>query len=141
MKLMWLLLFFMSGTAALSQETKTDTLWIESTAVQVRQSGYGTNAADVVFLNVHENESTSVKAAEQYLEDKDGKLLSIHQSGKRFLSFRLKTTTFQFDPNRIFSEKGRVATLKANNKTYLPAAEKKVEEFAGQLLSNIKDAK
>ncbi|MCE3282568.1 MAG: hypothetical protein K0Q66_1305 [Chitinophagaceae bacterium] len=125
----------------MSQETKTDTLWIESTPVEIRQSNYGTNAGDIVFLNVHENESTSVKAAEQYLEGKEGKLLRVHQSGKRFLSFRLKTTTFQFDPNRIFSEKGREATLKGNNKTYLPVVEKKVEEFAEQLLSNISDAK
>jgi hypothetical protein len=130
----------LSGFAQ-AQDFRTDTLWIESSAVQLHRAAYGDDPGKTVFLNVHENESTSVEAAKQYLDGRNGSLLSIRQAGKRFLSFRMKTTTFQFDPNRVFSEKGRVATLRANNKTYLPAAEKKLAEFAAELLANIADAK
>lgn len=65
-----------------------------------------------VFLHLHENEFTSLDAGMQILEKFGGKLVTIAHSTDgtrhRNIVFRHGKQTFQFDPNRIFTNNAEV---------------------------------
>jgi hypothetical protein len=122
-----------------AQEIRTDTIWMENTAVRLQHIIYGKNAK-TVFVNLHENESTSIEASRKIIENSNGYLISVQQNGDRNIRFDMKGTTYVADPNRIFSKKGRIATLKNLGK-YIPAAEKEVKLLADAIIGKLYDAK
>lgn len=132
------LLFFIPLFA---QESDTETYWLGKTAVKINVSKYGTAGTDILFLNLHENETTSITVVKEYLTDKNGVFVSVKQNGKRNLEFYLKKTKYKFDPNRMFTKDGRIANLKLLNKKYSSKAEEKVEEFSDKIIRRVKDAK
>lgn len=67
----------------------------------------------VAFIHVHEDENTSLEAAAQLLDSLGtGCLATLKHGMGRNISFTLSGKVYRFDPNRIFSEAGRMATLK-----------------------------
>jgi hypothetical protein len=113
---------------------------IGETIVSVEQNCFNPCNAGVVFINVHDNEKTSVHAAREYLLPNGGKLITIYNKGQRFLSFRLKGKLYYFDPNRIFSEAGRRSTLKLLSAKYSESAENELSYFADKILTNYIDS-
>ncbi len=93
---------------------------------------------DIVCINLHANETTSVNAAMQVLVDKGGTLIKIENNNQRVIRFRLKGINYAFDPNRIFSREGIKQTLKENSKVSNDAIDE-VEKFAQRLLNLIPD--
>jgi hypothetical protein len=96
-------------------------------------------AGNLVCINLHDNEETSVKAAKSILEQKGGTLIKIENTNQRLIRFKFKGNFFIFDPNRIFSIIGIEQTLK-ENQHYSPAAIKEVDKFAKKILSLIPDS-
>ena len=76
---------------------------------------YG-NRKDVTYINVHDNESTSVEAATSILEINGGTLIKIENNKQRNIRFGFRNNYYSFDPNRIFSRQGIEQTLKMNGK-------------------------
>lgn len=94
----------------------------------------------ILFVNVHDNENTSVKAAEYYLKEVGGRLINIENNGERFINFSYKGEYFSFDPNRIFSSAGIDSTVKLLSSQYNPAAATLVADFAARLISDFIDS-
>ena len=67
-----------------------------------------------VFINLHENENTSVKSARKYLKRHPGKMFILNHSGARRVNFVLNGSAYHFDPNRMFTEEGIRRTLKGS---------------------------
>jgi len=67
--------------------------------------------SSVAFLNVHENENTSVVAVRAMQYYYGGSLTRIIHGGKRTVTFALNGLNYTFDPNRIFTPHGIQATL------------------------------
>jgi hypothetical protein len=65
----------------------------------------------LVFINLHDDENTSVEATKMLLEKKGGLLITIENLGKRNIKFKMGPSIIQFDPNRMFSESGIRSTL------------------------------
>ena len=63
------------------------------------------------YVNVHENESTSVEAARSVLRERGGELVVLRAGGQRLVAFRQGPRPCAFDPNRIFTDAGLAATL------------------------------
>jgi len=124
-----------------AQIVKTESLLLEKTSVSLQLSEYGKSSGQIVYLNLHENETTSVLAAKDYLSTRNGQLIVVKQKGNRNLHFTQKGTVFQFDPNRMFTKAGRVSTLKLLNKKFISAAEETVEEFSDKIIARIRNAK
>lgn len=124
-----------------AQIIKTESFLLEKTPVQLQLLDYGKNQGNVIYLNLHENETTSVLAAKDYLATRNGRLIVVKQKGNRNLSFIQKGIRFQFDPNRMFTKNGRIATVKLLNKKYIQSAEETVEEFSDKIISRIRNAK
>ena len=88
---------------------------------------------DIVFINLHAGETTSVTATEKLLQTGEGLLIKIENNNKRNIRFRLGISFYTFDPNRIFSQNGIRQALKGPNPISNKAIEE-VEKFANHLL-------
>src|SRR5687768_15411184 len=97
------------------------------TLVPVKFTRFGTGGA--AFIRLHDNEVTAETAVISVLKEKRGILLEIENNRERIIRFRLNGRTYRFDPNRIFTAKGRTATLKAFN-NYSDAAAQELSVFA-----------
>jgi hypothetical protein len=89
---------------------------------------------DIVFINLHSDESTSVAAAEKILKERGGLLIKVENKNKRNIRFRLHKKYYTFDPNRIFSRVGIEKTL-SRFKNIDPVAIAETEKFAKRILS------
>jgi hypothetical protein len=117
----------------------TDTLWLANTPVQVQKTSFG-NQHKIIFLNVHANETTSVDATNEYLSDKNGLLIQLKHDTTRLITFYLVNRLIQFDPNRMFTHKGRMANLKLLNRNLPLTAEKVIGGFADSLMNDLSQA-
>jgi hypothetical protein len=89
---------------------------------------------DIVFINLHANETTSVNAAQKLLEIRGGILIALENDKKRNIGFNLNRRGYTFDPNRIFSRNGIRKTL-AGFMNISEMAVNEVEKFASRIIS------
>lgn len=69
-------------------------------------------ASGPIYVNLHENEQTSVLAARAVLaETGAGRIVRLRSKGRRYVIFWDGSRPFAFDPNRIFSDEGIRQTL------------------------------
>ena len=102
-----------------------------SITVAVHQAGKGDYPT---FLNVHDDEDTSVAAGLESLRARGGRLMEFTHGGERLIRFKVGGLEYQFDPNRIFSDLGITATLKRHS-TYSEEAHLAIQKFASQYVS------
>jgi hypothetical protein len=107
-----------------------------NTQVAVQVSNFG-DRKNIVMLNLHDDEITSVEAARNVLETSGGILVNINNNYERLVSFTLKGKTWEFDPNRMFTRSGIIADLMKRNKSCNLAAVKAIEGFAKFLLNKV----
>ncbi len=88
---------------------------------------------NIVFISLHDNETTSVTATEKILKTRGGLLLKLENNNKRNIRFRLGSNYYTFDPNRIFSQVGIRQTLNRYESINNKAVEE-VEKFANHIL-------
>lgn len=135
-----LIIFLVSCCKLYAQDITVDTIWIGNAPVRMLKMTYG-GPSRVVFINLHENEYTSVEATKEYLQNRDGVLISLQQEANRLICFDLKGRLIQFDPNRMFSERGRTINLKLLNGHYPLYAEKMIRDFSGKITASLEKAR
>lgn len=139
-KLVWLLAIPLFAKAELpakyTAEEKIYHYILGSTQVAVQVSHFG-DRKNVVMLNLHDDEITSMEAARNVLQQSGGVLVNISNNYERLVSFTFKGKTYQFDPNRMFTRLGIMGDFVKQNKTCNPAAVRAIEGFAKFLLSKI----
>ncbi len=86
-----------------------------------------------LFCNLHNDETTSVTAATEVLQDRSGRLTELRHDGERNIEFDLRSRHYRFDPNRIFTPLGVRKTLE-DLSTVTPEAERTVIHFGKELL-------
>lgn len=73
---------------------------------------YSHTGEQLSYVHIHENETASLAAGLQVLKNHGGKLITLVHSfdgtKNRNVTFRHKGTTFQFDPNRIYTSNDTV---------------------------------
>lgn len=90
----------------------------------------------VYYFNMHENEFTSVKAIKSVIKNISGTLVYLKAKGTRNINFKTGNMSYEFDPNRIFTDAGIKKTLSANS-TYNKQAETEIKNFAKFLLDSV----
>ena len=125
---------FSSNTSlkAQSDYTMIKTIKIGDHSFKIIQQ-YGEVDDKVLFLNVHEDEVTSIETTEEYAKERPVHFIRIAHKSTRRLTFQHKKKTYSVDPNRIYTRKGRKKTLKDGG-TYSIAAAKQVKIFANHFL-------
>ncbi len=119
-KLMFLVCGCVFFFVSCGQQTSSDTLYtpVETTSVfrignrdiTLLKQQYG-ERDDFVMLNLHDDERTSVNAAQKILQRNGGTLIRILNDSARLISFSIGNREFSFDPNRIFTLAGARESL------------------------------
>ncbi len=112
--------------------------WLGENKIVFQNSCYKQCDAAVGFINLHDDENTSVDAATLFLVEAGGSLTELKHTGGRYLEFKLNQLSYRVDPNRIFSAAGIKASLLKQGK-YSAAAAGAVKVFADTLKKNYVD--
>ncbi|MDP4263361.1 MAG: hypothetical protein Q8941_12615 [Bacteroidota bacterium] len=103
--------------------------------LQLKTFQYG-NTKDLVYINLHDDEMTSVNGAKKLLEKYGGFLIKIENYRVRNIKFKLEDKNYAFDPNRMFSRQGIIQSLILHGRISDKAVEE-VEKFANRVLQLI----
>ena len=101
--------------------------------IKIKQYGDKTN---IVFINLHDDETTSVDAAKRVLEEYGGLLIEIENNAQRNIRFKLGRYFFTIDPNTIFSEEGIKKSLEQLGRTSDKAVDE-VEKLGQRIIQLI----
>jgi hypothetical protein len=101
--------------------------------LKIQQYGERTG---IVFINLHDDETTSVDAARRILEQEGGLLIEVENNLQRNIRFRLGRTSYTVDPNSIFSREGIEKSLDLLGKVSEKAITE-VEKFGQRILQLI----
>lgn len=111
-------------------------LWDEEVALMA----HITDTSDhVLFLNVHEDETTSISALRKYAKNHDINYLYLTHTGERRIEYTIDGEHYSTDPNRMFTNQGRKKTLE-DGENYNVTADLALKDFANRFLNEIKDA-
>lgn len=92
----------------------------------------GSNCFFVAHL--HDDERTAAKISSEFLEKNGGAFFTIKNENERLIDFPLQGKNYRFDPNRIFTEAGRIGTLEGDSTNKQEAA-LQLHSFADKILS------
>jgi hypothetical protein len=114
---------------------KTATIYYQlgDKKLPIHVAEYGEASNNLVCINLHDNEGTSVDAAKKILSTTGGTLIRLDNRKQRVIRFRYHSVTYAFDPNRIFSREGIEQTLNDNHRSSEGAIEE-IEKLAARLL-------
>lgn len=115
------------------RELQPTTLAAGDAQVPVRQWQHDPPA--LLFVNLHQNESTSVEAAQLLLRELPGRLVVFAAGNTRTLEGQVNGRPFRFDPNRVFSPAGIAATLRKHNPHAVLGAAEAVAAFAREYVA------
>lgn len=136
-----LLMSFFLSSMVWSQEKSTmeTTVLLGETPIQIVESK-PTNSDSIIFLNVHEDETTSIETLMRYSEVDSIPFFYLKHEQTRRVRFALKGKNYDFDPNRIFTKKGIRKTLK-DGENHSRKAGKVAKKLAAEVLGRLKGAK
>lgn len=103
--------------------------------IQIKTYQYG-DSREMVYINLHDDEITSINAAKRLLEIESGLLIKIENYKTRNIKFRLGAKYYTFDPNRMFSRLGIIQSLSMFGNINEKAVDE-IDKFAQRILELI----
>ncbi|MDF7676292.1 hypothetical protein PT286_06045 [Neisseriaceae bacterium ESL0693] len=135
---LWILLWFAASSLVYAQ-TAPQFHQTSKLHLPVVISCGGQPWSHIVWLHPHANETTSADLAIQFLRQQQrGCLYRFSQSHSRYVTFLVQGKSYRFDPNRIFTPKGRAQTLNCGGRGCKEAQQQlsqAVNEFIQQYLT------
>jgi hypothetical protein len=110
--ILFLLLSFIAADAA----TRKTTHGLMLGETEIRINVYENAGANITFFAPHHNEQLGIRLAKEIVEAKGGRVVEIEsfdEKGKpvRFLKFQYAGKTYSIDPNRIYTDNGRMCNV------------------------------
>ncbi|WP_153797374.1 hypothetical protein [Foetidibacter luteolus] len=90
----------------------------------------------IYFIHLHQDETTALQVAQSHLQSRYGMLVTLWQSGGRFIYFSVGGKTYMVDPNRIFSMAGARKNM-SKLAYYNSAAGRQVKKLADTILNKL----
>lgn len=125
--------YFFSGTINYTN------IKLGSTNLQIQTTTFGEGSSTICFINLHSDETTSIEACTNFLNNSNGKLIQLKHLPQRNIEFKLDNKKYVIDPNRIFTKKGIEATLKKLS-SYNENAVLQVEQFSNNIIAQINNS-
>mgnify|MGYP000145849217 CR=1 FL=1 len=136
MKIFKLVCILISSTVWSQVETVMDKgILLGETEINIYQQSFDIPER-IIFLNVHEDEETSIETLHAYAKIDSIPFFYLKHQETRRITFLLKGKSYDFDPNRIFTKKGRKKTLK-DGEGYSLKANKEVKKLANEIIERI----
>lgn len=88
-----------------------DTNYLNMHSLPLKLVKYSYGKPNVNFLVIHDNEDTGVKAAFEFIQFSGGSIVDCQYGDIRNYKFQYQNSTYQIDPNRIYSDYGVMAGL------------------------------
>ncbi|HEX8735875.1 MAG TPA: hypothetical protein VF721_11155, partial [Pyrinomonadaceae bacterium] len=112
----FILLLILSLTAAAQAATRKTTHALLLGETEIRINVYEKAGAGVTFFAPHHNEQLGILLAKEIVEAKGGRVVEIEsfdEKGKpaRYLKFQYNGKTYSIDPNRIYTDNGRMCNV------------------------------
>lgn len=101
---------------------KTIFYQLGNSIIPIKTTQYGIRN-DLVYINLHDDEFTSVEATRKLLEKEGGLLIELENKGRRDLRFRIGNIYYRVDPNRIFSPEGISTSLREKRRYSIKASQ------------------
>ena len=95
---------------------------------------------DILCINLHDNEQTSVEAARTILQSTGGTLVKIENGRQRVIRFIYRGQRYAFDPNRMFSAEGIKQSLLENCGRHNSEVVAEIGKFADYILQFIPES-
>jgi HEAT repeat protein len=124
------------GLRLFAQATPPERVYEEKigdTTIKVRVYARGGEKQDLIFINLHHNEKTSVQAARRVVDEVGGMVMALDHPGERLVTFQLHGKSYTFNPNGIFTDAGIEKTVRGPS-IFIPEAKRAVKQFAETLL-------
>ncbi len=93
-----------NGTATSDATTRVIPVDLCDTTVSIAVQRVGEGG--LTYINLHQNEQTSVRAARGVLDRQPGILIELRAQGRRYVTFWNGLRPCVFDPNRMFTDHG-----------------------------------
>ena len=133
----FLLVIATISTNAQSDSSMVRSIQIGDSTIQILQ-GYGKVNDKILFINVHEDEQTSIDAVNHYANNQPLHFVRLKHNETRRIDFSLKGKDYSVDPNRIFTWRGRRKTLKDGGKFSFKAS-RSVKTLAKEILTYLNE--
>lgn len=135
--LKWIFIFTSSYSfSQVKQQSWTQNCVVgDSTRFDVFENGDRYNYG-VMFINVHEDETTSIDALKVYAKDHEIRFFYLLHEKKNRVTFTINEKEYSVDPSMIFTKKGRKKTLKEGG-SYSRKALKEVFYFSFPIANRI----
>ena len=127
--------FTLPATTGISVTERTIFYKLAENVIPIKILQYG-ERTDIVFINLHDDELTSVDAAKRILDEHGGMLIKIENDSQRNIRFRLGRYFYKVDPNTIFSKEGIDKSLEQLGTTS-PKAIDEVEKMGQRIIQLI----
>lgn len=116
----------------------TQVVWIGKTPVKIIRETQA--PTEKTFVHLHENETTALQAARQFIQKNGGTLITLEHGGTRNIQFELQGKQYAVDPNRIFTDRGITHSLQQYS-SYSLVAHQAVKKLAQAILAQIPPGK
>ncbi len=114
--------------------------YFKSGANQLTLTRYGLDSTKpYVLLSLHSNERTGIEEGLNFIGENGGSLYELENKGQRYITANIKSHKIIFDPNRVFTMRGRSASIKSAN--YLKIKIQYLLSFSWFILSAIPEDK
>lgn len=140
MKKYLLIILFLSSVMTPNQQqlfAQVKPIKLGKTQIELRQF-FNAKTNKILFLNVHQDEQTSIDAIQTFAKDIPLNFAYLHHQSTRLIKYQIGSRFFTVDPNRIYTKKGRLNTIESNHKTTLKSriVAKKLAKHIIHLIGN-----
>lgn len=137
----FLFLLFLTISAVYAQKgAKMETnIQVGDSSVKILHQ-FGVKDDHFLFINVHEDEETSIQVVEEYGAERPLNFVRLAHLRTRNVVYTLRGKKYEIDPNRIYTSKGRKATLKKHGR-FSFAASRAAKQLAESVLNEINEEK
>jgi hypothetical protein len=140
MRLLLIGILFSLSTVQAQKGSRMETvIQVGDSTIRIVQQ-FGSSDDNILFINVHEDEETSIRVVETFSQTMELNFIRLSHLGNRNFVYSHRGKRYEIDPNRIFTSKGRKATLKKHGKFSFRAA-RMAKLLATGLLSSIEEEK
>ena len=134
-----LLLFSMMMTSLNNAMAQQKLIKLGKTQIELKQF-FEAKTNDILFLNVHQDEQTSIDAIQTFAKDIPLNFVYFSHKNTRRIKYQIGKHFYTVDPNRIYTKQGRAETIETNHKVTLRSKmiAKKLAKEVIDLISNYK---